>query len=493
MRAGHGPTAHGAAPVPRAAGAEGSATTSVVTGRRSARPAGRGGSRRTGPGTVVLRTPHVPATSAPARAVAAFLVAGLVVLGVVGGVLAVVQQRAAVSEAVRDARTLTVLQARDVVEPVLTDAALRPGPAQDALDEVVRSRVLGTQVVRVKLWDRSGRVLYSDDRALVGQRFDLPPDELAAFGPGGSPVAEVSDLDEPENAGEQRFGKLLQVYLGVQTAEGTPLLFETYSPYDRVEEGSRRLWLTFLPVLIGGLALLWLAQAPLAWRLASRLQAAQEQREHLLLATLAASDRGRSRIAADLHDGVVQGLSGASWTLSAAATRAAGRGDTDTAGVLDAVAVDLRRSLRELRSLVVSIHPPGLRREPLHSSLHDVVAPLEDRGVRVTLDLADVEVDQPARDLVLRAAQEAVRNVLRHAGARSVAVALHREAGDVVLEVVDDGVGFSAGAGRRDSMGLSLLAGLAAQDGGRLDVASAPGSGTRLVLRLPAVRQPVTA
>ena len=134
--------------------------SSVLTRRRSARPPlRRPGARPTGPDTVVLRTPDVPATTSPARAVAAFLVAGLVVLGVVGGVLAVVQQRAAVSEAVRDARTLTVLQARDVVEPVLTDAALRPGPAFDALDEVVRSRVLGTHVVRGKLWDRSGRVL----------------------------------------------------------------------------------------------------------------------------------------------------------------------------------------------------------------------------------------------------------------------------------------------------------------------------------------------
>ncbi|MCW2608422.1 MAG: integral rane sensor signal transduction histidine kinase [Frankiales bacterium] len=429
--------------------------------------------------------PTIPASTSPRRALAVFLLSGLVVLGVVGGVLAVVQQRTAVTEAVRDARTLALLQARDVVEPLLTDAALRPGVEFDRLDAVVRDRVLGEQVVRVKVWDATGRVVYSDDPALVGRRFDLPPDELAALGPGGSPVAEVSDLDEAENAGERSFGKLLQVYLGVQTAQGTPLLFETYQPYDGISSASRRLWLNLLPVLLGGLALLWLAQAPLAWRLATSLRAAQESREQLLLSALAASDRERQRIAADLHDGVVQGLSGASYTLSAAAARATARGEPESAATAEQVAVDLRRSVRELRSLVVTITPPGMRRQPLVPSLHDLAAPLQDSGVAVTLELDDVEADDAARDLVLRATQEAVRNVLRHAGAAHAVIRLSAPDSHLVLEVTDDGDGFAPGAGRRDSVGLSLLAGLAEQEGGSLDVLSEPGHGTRVVLRLP--------
>ncbi len=438
--------------------------------------------------------PAVPPPTSPARAVAAFLVAGLVVLSVVGGILAVVQHRAAVSEAVRDARTLTGLQARDVVEPALTDAALRPGPAHDALDRLVRERVLGSWVVRVKLWDASGRVVYSDDRALVGQVFSLPEDELAALGPGGVPIAEVSDLDEAENAGERQFGKLLQVYLGVQTAEGTPLLFETYQPYDRVREGSRRLWTTFLPVLVGGLALLWLAQAPLAWRLATRLRASQEQREQLLLATLAASDRERQRIAADLHDGVVQGLSGASYTLSAAASRASGRGDEDAAGVLHGVAVDLRRSVRELRSLVVTITPPGLRRQPLPTSLHDLVAPLQDRGITPALDArgrggrrADQRPAGPGR-----AGGGAQRAAARGARRRSPSGCT----GPATTSSWRSPTTAPASArvpGAATAWGWTCWPGLAAQDGGTLDVVSTPGAGTRLVLRLPLRRTAVPA
>lgn len=432
------------------------------------------------------REPPVPPS--PRRAVAVSLAAGLIALSAVGGVLAVVQHRSAVTEAIRDARWLTELQARDVVEPVLTDAALRPGPAQAALHEVISKRVLSAHVVRVKIWDAEGRIVYSDDADLIGRQFALPPDELAALGPGGVPVAEVSDLQEDENREDREFGKLLQVYLGVRTAEGTPLLFETYHPYGSISQASRRLWMSFLPVLLGGLALLWLAQAPLAWRMATGLLAAHDEREQLLVAALAASDRERQRIAADLHDGVVQGLSGASYLLSAEAGRVRQRGDELGAATLGQLAVDLRRCVRELRSLVVTITPPGLHRQALEASIRDLVAPLEDRGIAVVLDVPDdVELDQPSVDLVLRTTQEAVRNILRHAEAHNVSVTVRSDDGHLTVSIRDDGIGFhpGPGAGRHDSVGLSLLAGLAQQEGGRLDVRSTPAHGAHLELVLP--------
>jgi signal transduction histidine kinase len=422
-------------------------------------------------------------------AVAGFLIAGLVVLVVIGVFLALAQRRTAVSEAIRDARTLTELEAQDVVGPLLTDDALVPGPAYDALDRTVRDRVLGSRIVRVKIWDASGRIVYSDDAALVGRQFELPADEQAVLQAAGRTVAEVTDLDEPENVDERHFGKLLQVYLGVRTPSGRPLLFETYQPYGGITTASRRMWSASLPVLLGGLVLLYLVQAPLAYRMATRLRAAQEQREQLLLSSLGASDKERRRIASDLHDGVVQGLAGASYTLSAVADRARAAGSAELADTAASTAVELRRWVRELRSLVVTITPPALHEQGLDASLSDLASTLEARGVSVSVQVPeDLDLDEATETLVYRVAQEGVRNVVKHAEATRVQLSLRQRPGCLVLEIADDRRGMdpaAAGARRRGSLGLELLRALVAEHEGTLVVGPAAGGGTTLVMELP--------
>jgi signal transduction histidine kinase len=434
-------------------------------------------------------------TVSVSRAVAAFLATGLLTVTLIGLFLAASQHRTATAEAIRDARTLTNLEAVDVVAPLLRDDALAGGPGLEALDRIVRERVLGSHIVRIKIWDADGRIVYSDRPALIGVRFQLEPAELAALR-NGRTIAEVSQLDRPENRDERQFGKLLQVYQGVRTTTGTPLLFETYQPYSVISDTSRRMWLGSLPVLVAGLLLLYTIQAPLAYRMARRLKRSQDERETLLLGALAASDRERARIAGDLHDGVVQGLAGASFSLSAGAARYRDR-DAEGADVMASAATDLRRWVRELRSLVVTITPPALHAQGLAASLADLASTLEGRGLRVTVDVQDSEgLDESTETLLYRAAQEAVRNVVRHAHAYSVTLTVAREpqvgvAGnseDIVLRVRDDGRGFdpdTQAARRRGSVGLELLGGLVASSGGLLLLDAAPSRGTELTVRLP--------
>jgi two-component system NarL family sensor kinase len=434
----------------------------------------------------LARTQRLAAVSVP-RAVAAFLAPGLLVVLLIALFLGISQRRTATAEAIRDARTLTNLEAVDVIGPLLTDAALGPGPARDALDDVVRHRVLGSHIVRVKVWDDSGRIVYSDRSELIGMRFDLAADERAAL-TSSRTAAEVSDLEDPENRDETQFGKLLQVYQGVRTPGGTRLLFETYQPYTVISDASRRMWLSTMPVLVLGLVLLYLIQAPLAYRMARRLKRSQDEREALLLATLAASDRERARIAADLHDGVVQGLAGASFSLSATADRLR-PSDPAAAGAIAVAAADLRRWVRELRSLVVTITPPALHAQGLAPSLADLTSTLEGRGITVTIDVEGIEgIDETSETLLYRAAQEAVRNIAKHADATDVSISIGRTGSDVVLLVRDNGRGFTddaSAARRRGSVGLELLTGLVSSHGGRLQVEGVPGNGTLLAVQLP--------
>jgi two-component system NarL family sensor kinase len=252
---------------------------------------------------------------------------------------------------------------------------------------------------------------------------------------------------------------------------------------------SRAVWLTTLPGLLLALGLLYLVKIGFTYRLTRSLYGVQEGREQLLVTALAAGDRERTLIAADLHDGVVQGLAGASYTLTDAADRVRAAGQPDLADTLAGTARSLRQWVRELRSLIVTVTPPALHSEGLRATLTDLVATLEARQIEVELDVEVSDtLPETAESLAYRVAQEGIRNVVRHARASKVdLVVVEEEGGWLQLQLTDDGQGFdpSMSARRPSSVGLTLLAALVHQQGGSLRVKSATGHGTTVVLRLP--------
>lgn len=421
------------------------------------------------------------------RPVAQFALAGLAVLAVFGAGSVLALRALAHGEALRDARQFASLAGQGIVEPAIRPALLRgDADAIDAVDRVVQERVLGERVVRVKLWSRDGQILYSDEPQLIGSRFPLDAskrDVLLA----GTTRAELSDLSGPENRYEQDQGDLYEVYLPVRAPDGTPLLFETYQRQSSVAATGRRIWIPLAALLLGSLVLLWLVQVPLAARLGKRLRRTQEEREALLVRAVEASVDERRRIATGLHDGVVQDLAGISYSLSAAAQA---DGSPATRETLAAAAAGTRAAMRQLRSLLVEIHPANLRASGLEAAVEDLLAPLRARGVEaeVTVDCEPRLADEDER-LVYRAAAEALRNVQRHANASSVTVTVRADADTVRLEVADDGAGFSPEDRERrreeGHVGLSLLEELASGAGGTLAVRSTPGAGTTFVLGLP--------
>ena len=426
------------------------------------------------------------------RIVAPIAVAAVLVAGIVGVAGSLVSRRIAEQQAVHDVAQLTDVLADSVVQPALTDQLPDdPALARRVLDPIVRDRLLSDSLVRVKLWSPSGTVLYSDQATLIGRRFTLEPEARAAF---TAPRTEagISDLRRPENQLERSEGKLLEVYRPVWTPGGQPLLFETYFRYGTVSARSHQLWRGFGGIMLSSLAALLLLLLPLVWALFSRARRARAHREQLMHRAITASDAERRRIAATLHDGVVQQLAAASFTASAHTERAAARGDHELAASLDAVAGTVRDSIAGLRSLLVDIYPPSLHTSGLAVALGDLARMAGGGSATVLADIDPATANGlpvEAQEAAFRVAQESLRNAARHAGAKQVRLRLQpRDEHRAELEIADDGAGFDVGSrdARADGhFGLRLMADAALRSGSRLELASAPGRGTRIRMEIP--------
>jgi two-component system, NarL family, sensor kinase len=415
-----------------------------------------------------------------------FAVSGLVATVLIGLVTVAASRQIGTDEAIRDAKQLSRLAGEGIVEPALTPGVRSGDPAAlRRLDELVRRRVLRDDIVRVKLWDSDGRIVYSDEPRLIGSRYPLDPEEQASLKDPNAPVdAEVSDLSRPENRFERNEKKLLEVYLPVHDQSGHALMFEAYQRYSAVAAGSRRTWLAFAPAVLGALLLLQLVNLALATGLARRLRHGQREREALLQRALEASNAERRIIAADLHDGVVQDLVGVSYALAAEADRVDGG---EAGDALRRGAATTRDSVRALRTLLVDIFPPSLHRAGLAAALEDLARTSTARGVETTLDMPDdPELADATEQLIYRCAQEALRNVHKHARAGHAEIAVRTSGDTVVLTVRDDGRGFDPAVletrPQEGHFGLSMLSDLARDAGGRLEVATTDGTTVRVEL-----------
>ena len=413
-----------------------------------------------------------------------FLATGLLSLVVIVVGTSELARRAAADEAIADARATTQVLAHSVAEPAIPRGLVTGNAAAiDRFDRLVRDRLLVPDVDRVKIWTADGRIVYSDETRLIGDQFPLGEEEQDVLDD-GTTEAEVSDLTRPENRYERQSGGLLEVYTRIEAPGGRALLFEAYYSSDAIATRQEQVLSQFRPITLTALGMVVLAATALLWALTRRLRRSAEDREELLRAAVDASDAERVRIARDLHDGVVQDLAGASFAVSAVARTPEVPGPAREA--LESAAESLRTSLRALRSLMVEIYPPDLHADGLGAALDDLMAPAAAAGISASASVTGVEgASDDTVALVWRVAQEAVRNAMRHSGARTLSVAVERVDGDVVLTVSDDGRGFDPERVPGTAhFGLRGLTSLIAEAGGRLDVRSAPGAGTTIRLEM---------
>ena len=418
-----------------------------------------------------------------------FTLAGLLVMAVLATVIAALARQSGTEHAIESAQQVAWVTARGIAEPRLTDDVLAGDPvALTEFNVAMRQYVIQGSLVRVKLRDAQGRIIYSDESRLIGQTFALHEEAQNAL-QRRQIYSEVSDLTRPENEFEREFRKLLQVYVGIQSTSQEPLLFEASFRYDAVALAGQAQWRKYAPPTLAGLLALQLVQIPFAWSLARRLQRQQDDRQRLLQHAIDASDAERRRIAADLHDGVVQVLTGLTYALDAA--RLGPPNSSRDADLIRTTAAQLRVSIGELRSLMIDIYPPNLEEEGLPASLTGLATDLERFGLEVQLDVDQTATLPIATSSVLfRCAQEILRNVAAHSDARAVQLSATFDGSTARLVVDDDGRGFDeADLAERladGHLGLRSLGDLVAESDGEFTVRSAPGQGTRAEVVVPA-------
>jgi signal transduction histidine kinase len=211
------------------------------------------------------------------------------------------------------------------------------------------------------------------------------------------------------------------------------------------------------------------------------------KREHELArfaqVTIDSQESERKRIATDLHDGIGQGLLSLLFHLDAAE----GAAFDDPASVISEIsrAKELaNRTFEEARDSIRRLRPGVLDDLGLRSALESLFR--VPGGLISSVDVDDVRLESHLEIAIFRVCQEALSNVLKHSHANSVAVKLRISEDEVVLSVSDDGVGFDSSlATSEDHFGLLGMRERAELFGGKFEIYSKVGFGTRLTFKFP--------
>ncbi len=197
---------------------------------------------------------------------------------------------------------------------------------------------------------------------------------------------------------------------------------------------------------------------------------------------LAAAEE-RNRLARELHDSATQSLYGVTMFAEAAARLLTLGQIEKAADHMREVRVTAKEALQEMRLLIFELRPPILEEQGLVSALQTRLESVEGRSGLQTEFEAEGMGDLPPEieELLYRIAQEALNNTLKHAQAGKVSVCLTQAQQNIILEIIDDGVGFDPNTTRtQGGLGLAGMEERAALLGGRLTVDSEPGKGTRV-------------
>jgi signal transduction histidine kinase len=324
-------------------------------------------------------------------------------------------------------------------------------------------------------------VLLEDDGEIVVAKLPAQgaPNIVKAY-PSGATVHVVGVLKASSDVASPRFELWMRGPSDVSLIRGVP--------FSKREMLLRVGWVTGLIVIAAMSGLLWRQRharsAAAAAQRAAEAQLEETQRQ------LRHARRDREHITQELHDNIIQSIFSVGISLDEARRKSDGLPEKLSERLSVAVEA-LNAVIRDVRAFITGGEPKSLDGPELKAALKSVLLASgidEQRGFSLQIDTnAARELTSLQATEVFNIAREAMYNSIRHARADHTAVSLTSRGGIVALEVRDDGVGFARDNVGSTSMGLRNMESRANRIGAALEISSAPGSGTRVTVKVPTV------
>jgi signal transduction histidine kinase len=445
-----------------------------------------------------------------------YLLLSLVFVVIGGGIVAYALGQLIETSAINRITSVTALYVESFVVPELQSLATSPSLSQaevDSLQRLLSDSALSQKIVSFRIWSTNGRILYSPLPDLIGRQFDMSGERGQAAG--GAVIGDISDLSGAENVYErQHWSHLIEIYLPVRASGSSRIIAvaEFYQLADELEAEVNRDRLIAWGLVAGATALAYLALVRVVRQGSETIvrqegELRQRVRElstlldqnaqlhdrirHAAARTTALTELERRRIGSDLHDGPSQTLAFGLLRLDAVEGRleAAGlAGDAD----LPAVRGALQEALADMRTIAAGLRTPELERAKPAEIVRRAVADHERRaGAQAAVNVRGIPARAPlaTKIALYRILSEALSNAARHGRGAGVEVSVtEADDGYLAVEVSDKGPGFDTRRKLgRGHLGLAGMHERAELLGGRFELESGPGAGTRVRAFLPLV------
>jgi signal transduction histidine kinase len=443
-----------------------------------------------------------------------FLLVSLVLVVTGGVAVAWVLGQLIETSAINNTTSVTALYVESFVTPdlqSLANGSTLTEPEIASLQQLLSSPAVNKRIVTFRIWSTDGQILYSPNPQLIGRKFEMDGDRGRAAQ--GAVTGDISNLTDPENIYErQHWSHLLEIYMPIRASRSSLIIAvaELYQLPDELEAQVNHDRLTAWGLVAIAALFAYLALARVVSQGSKKiisqdselrervrqLSALLEQNAGLhdrlrraAERTTALNELERRRIGSDLHDGPTQTLAFAMLRLDSVESHMeeAGRGGgQDLASVRGALA----DALGDMRIIAAGLRTPELERAAPAEIVRRAVAESERRaGSHAAVDISGIPERAPlaTKIALYRILLEALSNATRHGGGAGVEVRV-TGAGDgtLVAEVSDKGPGFDVRQRQlQGHLGLTGMRERAELLGGRFELESGSGIGTRIRVFLP--------